>query len=355
MTTVDPNFADSAAKEARRARRFTRINAADRWFQVLGLAWPESLQRVWLNRHLLQIDEHDGSMRFAHALVREAMIARSRGLEHWRDHNLAVAVHLRERAAEGVTVPAIRLARHPGLAAVAAAALVAHGAAAGAQEASVTAADLTASDRISQPPPAFSPPPLPAGADAVPPLTLSVTVVRRDGGRESRSVRTVLRTAERVLVVGSPDSEWLFEQNPADPRRVTGYRVDHARRRVLVHDESELRHSLGLRGWADVLTLRLPPEARAGLRATGEHEVAAGARFERLVATPPPERGLVEVWWSEPLLLPLRVADREGAAATTTTVEVLEAGVDTARLALPTSRLPDYELGDASDVSDHRH
>ncbi len=39
MTTVDPNFTDNAAREARRARLFTRINAADKWFQVLGLAW----------------------------------------------------------------------------------------------------------------------------------------------------------------------------------------------------------------------------------------------------------------------------------------------------------------------------
>ncbi|MDV4143699.1 MULTISPECIES: ABC transporter permease [Shimia] len=39
MTTVDPDFASSEAKEARRARLFTRINAADKWFQVLGLSW----------------------------------------------------------------------------------------------------------------------------------------------------------------------------------------------------------------------------------------------------------------------------------------------------------------------------
>jgi len=39
MTTVDPNFATDATREARRERRFTRINAADKWFQVLGLAW----------------------------------------------------------------------------------------------------------------------------------------------------------------------------------------------------------------------------------------------------------------------------------------------------------------------------
>ncbi|MEL7115218.1 MAG: ABC transporter permease, partial [Pseudomonadota bacterium] len=40
MTTVDPDFnAADAEKEARRARMFTRINKADRWFQVLGLSW----------------------------------------------------------------------------------------------------------------------------------------------------------------------------------------------------------------------------------------------------------------------------------------------------------------------------
>ena len=39
MTAVDPNFAVDADKEARRERLFTRINKADRWFQVLGLSW----------------------------------------------------------------------------------------------------------------------------------------------------------------------------------------------------------------------------------------------------------------------------------------------------------------------------
>jgi len=39
MTTVDPDFAEDQAKEARRTRLFTRINSADKWFQVLGLSW----------------------------------------------------------------------------------------------------------------------------------------------------------------------------------------------------------------------------------------------------------------------------------------------------------------------------
>ncbi|WP_170509850.1 ABC transporter permease [Ruegeria arenilitoris] len=39
MTTFDPEFNADAARDARRARLFTRINAADKWFQVLGLSW----------------------------------------------------------------------------------------------------------------------------------------------------------------------------------------------------------------------------------------------------------------------------------------------------------------------------
>lgn len=39
MTTVDPNFSEAADREARRALLFTRINTADKWFQVLGLSW----------------------------------------------------------------------------------------------------------------------------------------------------------------------------------------------------------------------------------------------------------------------------------------------------------------------------
>jgi len=36
MTAIDPSTLEA---EARRTRRFTRINKADAWFKVLGLAW----------------------------------------------------------------------------------------------------------------------------------------------------------------------------------------------------------------------------------------------------------------------------------------------------------------------------
>ncbi len=46
MTTVDPNFSETADREARRAKLFTRINAADKWFQVLGLSWITPILRA---------------------------------------------------------------------------------------------------------------------------------------------------------------------------------------------------------------------------------------------------------------------------------------------------------------------
>ena len=44
MTAIDPNF--DAEREARKERRFTRINKADTWFRVLGLAWITPMLRI---------------------------------------------------------------------------------------------------------------------------------------------------------------------------------------------------------------------------------------------------------------------------------------------------------------------
>ncbi|WP_323770713.1 ABC transporter permease [Antarctobacter sp.] len=46
MTTVDPEFTAAEAKEARRARLFTRINTADKWLQAFGLNWITPILRV---------------------------------------------------------------------------------------------------------------------------------------------------------------------------------------------------------------------------------------------------------------------------------------------------------------------
>ena len=47
MATIDPEFTSAEeAREARRARLFTRINKADGWFRVLGLAWMTPLLKA---------------------------------------------------------------------------------------------------------------------------------------------------------------------------------------------------------------------------------------------------------------------------------------------------------------------
>ncbi|MBM2293721.1 ABC transporter permease [Sulfitobacter pseudonitzschiae] len=46
MTVVDPDHLDTKQKEARRAVWFTRINKADAWFSVLGLAWLTPLLKA---------------------------------------------------------------------------------------------------------------------------------------------------------------------------------------------------------------------------------------------------------------------------------------------------------------------
>ncbi|QUJ77325.1 ABC transporter permease [Sulfitobacter albidus] len=46
MTTVDPSFETEAAKAARKARLFSRITTADKWFSVIGLTWVTPLLRA---------------------------------------------------------------------------------------------------------------------------------------------------------------------------------------------------------------------------------------------------------------------------------------------------------------------
>ncbi|WP_226781399.1 ABC transporter permease [Oceaniglobus trochenteri] len=46
MTTANPDFSETADRTARRARLFTRINTADKWFRVLGLSWITPVLRA---------------------------------------------------------------------------------------------------------------------------------------------------------------------------------------------------------------------------------------------------------------------------------------------------------------------
>ena len=107
------------------------------------------------------------------------------------------------------------------------------------------------------------------------------------------------------------DKEWLFERNPVDRRRVSGYLIEHGARQILMHQESDLRHEQQLRGWADAFMMRFDPTVLARLRRTDQHDSAFGATFTRYVAADMNADGVVEVWWSEAQLLPLRQQVRQ--------------------------------------------
>jgi hypothetical protein len=200
-------------------------------------------------------------------------------------------------------------------------------------------------------------PPLPAAASALAPMTFElVATSETPEGPRGKTTQTVLRTADRVLLVPEGGgSEWLFQRNPVDNRRVSGYLVDHARRQVLVHHDSDLRNRMRLHGWADVLTMRFDPQSLAVLHATGERETAGGETFDRYVARDQPTQGVSDVWWSDTLLLPLRLTVRAADAATTWTIERLAPGVDVERLDDPRRRFPQYTVLDISDSLERRH
>jgi hypothetical protein len=212
--------------------------------------------------------------------------------------------------------------------------------------------------RIAPVPPAPpAPPDLPARASGLTSATFEWVVAWEgaDGAR-GRSAQTVLRTVDRVLMVAEDGaSEWLFERNPVDVRRVSGYRVDHEKRQILIHYDSDLRARLRLRGWADVLSLGFDPSALQELRATGERRAYAGAEFDQFVAPQPGVPGVVEVWWSESLMMPLLLTVREGDVLRTSKPEALDTQVETSRLADPRVRFPGYAVLDVADLPDRAH
>jgi len=190
------------------------------------------------------------------------------------------------------------------------------------------------------------------------PPVVAFEVVTESGGLEAKPERVTRGRDAVSMVAPGAITEWLFERNPVDPRRVSAYRIDHEARRIVAYDESELRERHQIREFADLLTLRLDPAAVAQLVPTGEREEAAGVAFERRVRAPGRAGEILEVWWSETLRLPLRYAvERNGKVSTTRVVNLtlqVEGTPHAARLSDPRRRFPDYETVDVSDLGD-RH
>lgn len=186
-----------------------------------------------------------------------------------------------------------------------------------------------------------SPPPeLPAGADRVPALTLDIVMTSGTGPSLATRRQTVTRTADRVHVATGSGTEWWFEQNPVDRRRVSGYFVEHRTKKIIAHSDSDLRQMLGILGWAHVLTLGCgtpPPAPPAGAAATN----VDGVTFS---STP---GGAAS--WNHELLLPGECTLGEGAEAERLRVNRVARRVDSAVLAPPPARFPGYQEMDLAE------
>jgi hypothetical protein len=189
---------------------------------------------------------------------------------------------------------------------------------------------------------------LPSRADEVQPLTFEV-VTRRTSrtGAVSTERQRVSRTRDRIHMV-TPRTEWLFDRNPVDPRRVSASLIHHPSRSIVVHEESDLRNTVGINGWAAVLTLGVDLNAFASLTPTEELRTHAGLQFRKHIAAAD-GLGLAEVWWNPDHLLLLTLMIRDAAGLTNVTVQGLRRGVDETLLRSPSSRFPEYKQVDLAE------
>ena len=99
--------------------------------------------------------------------------------------------------------------------------------------------------------------------------------------------------------------------------------------------------------------LRFDPAALSTLRDTGERRNSGGSTFMKYVATESTGDGVLEVWWSEALLLPLSLTVHEGGTTVTSLVEHMTNEAEASLLMEPPRRFPQYESRDAADARDH--
>jgi hypothetical protein len=191
---------------------------------------------------------------------------------------------------------------------------------------------------------ASAPPRLPPAADRLTPLTLE-TLIRRDtaAGPAQTFHQTVSRTADRVHLATSNRREWLFERNVRDPRRVSGFLVDHAERAIIEYAESDLRMMLGVRGWADVVMLGFDIDLLGGYKPSPDARTIGGIRFQ-LYETERKDSGMRQLWWNEEHLLPSGVVFADASGATRLSITNARAGVNTDLLRTADSRFPAYRV-----------
>jgi hypothetical protein len=176
-----------------------------------------------------------------------------------------------------------------------------------------------------------------------------VVALRQEGAlRPGVPVRqTVTRTSDRIHVEADDRREWLFERNPIDPRRVTAVLVDHPSQTIVLYDESDLRITRHIRGWADALTLGFDEQRLGSYAPTKESRTVGVLRFVRYEASG--ERAAGHVWWNHEQAIASDFAITDAVGRTHVSVESAGAGVDQTLLLPAPHRFPTYRVLNLAD------
>lgn len=193
----------------------------------------------------------------------------------------------------------------------------------------------------------FDPPSLDARADTIAPATITVRSTIAGASTERRITRS--RDRIHVEYVGSPQ-EWYLTRHAIDPRRALGQLVDHREKAILDYYETDLRDERIATGWMDALALGFPVTTLAHMTRTGERATIAGVEAQRLLSG-----DTLEVWWSDELIMPLRVRDLRDENAYRLEVTSIDARIDGALLQDPERRYTQYPRMDIVDWREEHH
>ena len=103
----------------------------------------------------------------------------------------------------------------------------------------------------------------------------------------------------------------------------------------------ELAVEIGLVGGFD-------PELVPRLQAGGQTRAITGVLFQKHVVTDAPV-DLSDVWWNAEFALPGSFTTKAAGGSTRISIERIVPGVNSARLQLPPSRFPSYNMMDLAD------
>lgn len=164
------------------------------------------------------------------------------------------------------------------------------------------------------------------------------------------------RDAARVFLGdGDGQTGWYFAQNPLDPAQFKAWRIDDSRGLLIEHSFCDVINEGVAESWDQVAGHGIDDTLLASLRGSGETEQAFGATFLRFLADEPRADGIVELWWSRELCLPLRVVRASTGGPITQSLSHLERGSGGPMLNDPAVRLPKLRTIDLADWREDNH